>query len=234
MPPISFVGAEPGTWDTGGSFSVPTPSDVRDRDTMFLIVAMPIAGVLITVDASATFEGWTLVQTVITAAYRIYLLRRDVADAIAEPTSHTGTFSGGVHGIAALLAFREVVDPTRAVGAANDSAASTNHTSPSQMPIAYSGMYVGVVMLDGVAASSSTIPAGTTLILRADIDAYGVAVYGLLPESTVATGTKVSTSTGAANGTAASFLVDAKPAVGQGLSFSVSPIGAPGLAEVGI
>lgn len=235
-PPIVFVdagGAGAGYVVAAGTVTISTPLRVRRGDTLLMILAFR-SGVnpLLTVDGQAdvTKAGWDLV-TVVTASDTLVVLRRRVVE--GEPGAHVATFTAGIAGAAALIAYRGVDAAAPVTGAAvNDSTATTSHVMPSQTLAAYSSLYLGIVML--IDATGCTPPAGVTQRLASDDGTRSITIVELLPETAVSTGTKTATTAAGRTGLAASLQLIAGPTVGLDKAFTIAPIGSIGLPSVGV
>lgn len=229
-PPIVFVSGNGSTWDPLGSFVVSTPSVAKLGDTLLLIIAFrgTPAAVVGSIDGDAALAGWTIVQTITTASNRIMIYRRVLDD--SDIGAHTATFTAS-QGQAALIALRAAQD-IPATGAANDSTTTTSHVCPSQTLAQYSGMFLGVVVLNG--SGPGGFPGANNVMSLFD-GTNSIMVAMLRPEVPGATGSQTATTGATRTGIAASFQIAADPLVGgQGLAFSVSPVGAIGLPIQGV
>jgi hypothetical protein len=242
MPPGSFLGSTSSTITDDGVNEFHTiicPTTVQPGDVLLFIAASDFFLVNTTdLDTARLPSGWSSLGVVTDGVFGacINVVRKTAT--VSESGTYkfflkgTGTRSWGV-----LAAFRGLDANAAVVGALamTTQGGGTAFTCPSQTLTTYSDLYLGIAFAS--AGVTFTPPATSRELVDAQISSIGVTrsfeIFVVQPEVTGATGTKISTASGAASGIAASIALAATAPRLATMLFPTTK-GALGLATIGV
>lgn len=232
MPPVVFVGAAAAPTVAASSLSFIVPATTRTRDTLLAFVSDLSTNGGPDLDELEA-DGWDQITAFVGAASTIWALRRERAlgDASVVEIPFLDPLTNG---IGALVAYRNLNNGAAAVASSSSNiAASVNFVCPSAVLTRYSDVYLGIVLVTSAAVAVTPPGTGTE---RVEIQLGGrtLEIFDRLLEVTGGTGTHTATTAGAQTGIAAALALAADALVGQGKTFTVEPIGAPGLPRYGV
>lgn len=214
MPPVQHIAASSAGWTASGvgaayTITIDTPAAARAGDTVIALLVLTDAAAIEIDDDSE----WTTDFVHDGAADNIIAARYVIADDEGTTLPPIALSDEPTAAYVATLVKRGLPAGVAVYGASQATvAASTDYPCPSQSLVAYSGLYVGLVVssVDGTAVVP---PAGTTERLDFDGGARRIAVFDLLPEAAGDTGVRTAT-TASGNGHAVSLAYAADHLIG--------------------